>query len=165
MVNAVNFTVEAPSEGIAEQKIMSCYPDVAYCETQPIENEGNKLKYFVIINVCVCAVAYFLLKPYQNNLSNWSATLGTLVNAAAWLYGAFTLGAFVYCVIVYGIFGLVFKKQDDVHSVEKEYSYRLGYKDGWKECERKGEPRFIHWAELDSRDIEPKLGPAKKLSA
>jgi hypothetical protein len=164
MVDAVDFTVEAPSASIAEQKIMNCYPDVASCNIELIESEGNKLKYFVVINACVCVAAYFLLKPYQNNLTNWSGILGTLVNAAGWFYGAFTVGVFIYCINVYGIFGLNFKRQDDVRSVEKEYSYRLGYKDDWTECERKGEPRFIHWAELDSRDIEPKLGPAKKLS-
>jgi hypothetical protein len=94
MVDAVDFTVEAPSASIAEQKIMNCYPDVASCNIELIENEGNKLKYFVVINACVCVAAYFLLKPYQNNLTNWSGILGTLVNTA----GLVLWGFHCWCV-------------------------------------------------------------------
>jgi hypothetical protein len=65
----------------------------------------------------------------------------------------------MYCELV--VDRITERTKREEADLEREYSRREGYREGWYDCERKANPKLNEWSEADSRDIHPYQGPLR----
>lgn len=154
-IEYTDLTVEAPSAYIAEAKVRSCFPDCLVHSAQSIEDGKERI--------------FHLLRPYLRPL------IYTSIGAFALLFLGWNISwyeALLFAPIVsLAIFYLLpicnffmatatgdLQRQEENAALEREYARREGYREGWRDCELKVEPKFNEWAVADRRDIHPYRG-------
>jgi hypothetical protein len=159
------FTVEAPSTQIAKCKVMMCYPKVNIYDVKPIGKQRmtKAEKRRLLATMLFCYVAIFAYIKY-NSCEYFNPTLTRI----EWLDDMIYAGPLLFCLLVVFVIGHGvceylsgdrWEKEDEA-AREREYVRRLGYIDGWTDCEQKRTAQFVTWIAEDSKQIHPYCGPA-----
>jgi len=144
-----DLAIEAPNERIAVAKVRNCFPGCTICNpAELIEDESifrvlrPYLRPFIYTNIGVLVLLFCWNVPL----------LKVLLYAPGISFVIFLAGAF-YFEFVDRITNRA--KREEIMDLEREYSRREGYREGWSDCEKKANPKFTEWTEADGRDIHP----------
>lgn len=154
-IESTDLSVEAPSARIAEAKVRSCFPGWNICNPPKlIEDESTftvlrpYLRPFIYTNIGIFAYMFFIWGD------SWRQALlyTPLISLAIFLIAPL-------CNLFIEIAAGNLRKRETMEELEREYSRREGYLEGWRDCESKAEPKFNEWARADRWDIHPYRGP------
>jgi hypothetical protein len=165
-LDGFKFTVEAPTARIAECKVRICYPQAGVCHVNPIgrprmtKTEARRL----LVTAICCYLAIFAFLKF-----NSFAFFSSIITHVEWLDDMIYAGVILFMLLMVVSLGHVFFEWVDGERLEgdatqeREYFRRLGYTEGWRDCERKMTPQFAEWVAGDSRDFHPFPGPASAI--
>jgi hypothetical protein len=164
-IESTDLVVEAPSARIAEAKVRSWLLYRAapgrYCvdTAEPIEDEKvnilHNLRPFLKPFIYTTMGVFFLLFCWD---VPWHRAL-----LYAPVISFFILWLVPICYFFMATATGDIKKQEEIAELEREYSRREGYSEGWSDCKNKANPKFTEWVEADSQDINPHSGTASRI--
>jgi hypothetical protein len=157
-IESTDLTVEAPSPRVAEAKVRGCFPDCLVHTAQSIED--GKERIFHSLRPCLRPLIYTSIGAFALLFFGWGVSWYEALLCAPIVSFAF----FWLVPICYFFMATMtgdIQTQEENAVLEREYACREGYREGWRDCERKVEPKFNEWAEVDRRDIHPYRGPLR----